>query len=117
MADPVLVRTVLQNLLEQRLEVHRGPGPWLDRVRDGQGQGRPINCNVRDNGAGFDPAHQDKLFIRFSVCIRPAAFSGTGVGLASVRQIIERHGGHVEAAGSTGQGATFTFTLAAADPA
>ena len=117
MADPVLVRTVLQNLLGNAWKFTAGQDHGLIefgtvKARDGR-----IHCYVRDNGAGFDPAHQDKLFIPFQRLHTTRAFSGTGVGLASVRQIIERHGGRVEAAGSTGQGATFTFTLAAADPA
>ena len=76
-----------------------------------------IHCYVRDDGAGFDPALQAELFIPFQHLHPTRAFPGTGVGLASVRQIIERHGGRVEAAGSLGQGATFTFTIAAAEPA
>jgi signal transduction histidine kinase len=117
MADRVLIRTVLQNLLDNAWKFTAEQGRRSIEFGTTKAMDGLIHCYVRDNGAGFDPALQDKLFIPFQRLHTTRAFPGTGVGLASVRQIVERHGGHVEAAGSIGQGATFTFTLSAAQPA
>ena len=117
LADRVLIRTVLQNLLENAWKFTAGRDRVSIEFGTAQATDGRIRCYVRDNGAGFDPACQDKLFVPFQRLPTARAFPGTGVGLASVRQIVERHGGRVEAAGSIDQGATFTFTLAAAEPA
>jgi len=116
-ADRSLIRTVVQNLLENawKFTAHRD-GAVIEFATAVTAEDGMVCCCVRDNGAGFDPAYAAKLFQPFERLHDAAEFPGTGIGLASVARIIERHGGRTWADGAVGQGATFYFTLTAADP-
>jgi PAS domain S-box-containing protein len=117
LADPVLIRTVLQNLLDNAWKFTSGRDDAsieFGTTSASAGDAR-LCCYVRDNGVGFDPAYADKLFQPFQRLHTIREFPGTGVGLASVRQIVERHGGQVRTEAAVGKGATFYFTLNAED--
>lgn len=105
-ADASLVRLVIQNLLENALKFSQPcESPRVEFGSTGRAY------FVRDNGVGFDSAYAAKLFEPFQRLHRSDEFPGTGIGLANVRRIVERHGGRTWAEGSEGNGATFWFTL------
>ena len=110
-ADRTLIRTVLQNLVENAWKyTSKHDGAIIEFGTTTAEDGR-VCCYVRDNGVGFDPAFTGKLFQPFQRLHAVTDFPGTGIGLASVRRIVERHGGHAWAEGAVGRGATFYFTL------
>jgi PAS domain S-box-containing protein len=110
-ADRGLIRTVLQNLVENAWKfTTRQEDPAIE-FGSMPADDAEIGCFVRDNGAGFDPAHAAKLFEPFERLHTDTQFAGTGIGLASVQRIIERHGGRIWAESEVGIGATFYFTL------
>ena len=108
--DTSLVRIILENLLNNA---------WKFTAHCPQARiefGRMVEESefvyfVSDNGAGFNMAYADKLFGPFQRLHAPGEFEGTGIGLATVQRIVQRHGGRIWARGKEGAGATFFFTL------
>jgi PAS domain S-box-containing protein len=114
--DPHLVRLILQNLLGNawKFTANR-PDARIDfaAVHDG---GTQVFV-VRDNGAGFDMRFADKLFDAFQRLHTASQFDGSGIGLAIVHRIVNRHGGGIWAHSEPDRGAEFSFTLAPPQPA
>jgi signal transduction histidine kinase len=109
-ADPVMLRRVLDNLVGNAIKYSaKVAQPWVSVGR--VAATNPAVYFVRDNGAGFDMQHADKLFGMFQRLHSAKEFPGTGVGLAGVQQIVRRHGGRVWAEAKPGEGACFYFTL------
>jgi light-regulated signal transduction histidine kinase (bacteriophytochrome) len=109
-ADPLLLQVALRNLLSNAAKYTRGRDPARIRVATAtlpEGTG----IEVVDNGVGFPMKYVGKLFGVFQRLHRSEDFDGTGIGLANVKRIIERHGGTVWARGEPDQGATFGFVL------
>jgi signal transduction histidine kinase len=108
--DPRLSRIALENLLNNacKYSVNRSPA----RIEFGQKQDDGVTAYyVRDNGAGFDMAYAGKLFGAFQRLHHDREFPGTGIGLATVQRIINKHGGRIWAQAEPGKGAIFSFTL------
>jgi len=114
-ADHVLIRTVLQNLIDNAWKYTAKRDSATIEFGTTATDDAGVCCYVRDNGAGFDPAFGGNLFQPFQRLHAVTEFPGSGIGLASVRRIIERHGGRVWAEGAVDRGATFYFTVSAAE--
>ena len=110
--DPSLVRLCLENLLGNAFKyTARQSLARIEFGRDAAGGG----FFIRDNGIGFDMSHADNLFEPFTRLHPDEEFIGSGIGLATVQRIIERHGGRIWAESAPGEGATFYFILSPAD--
>jgi PAS domain S-box-containing protein len=108
--DAGLLRVALQNLLGNAWKYSsKRDAAHIEFGVTGNG-GREAYF-VRDNGVGFDMAYAHKLFVAFQRLHGPAEFPGTGIGLATVARVVQRHGGEVWAEGKENEGATFYFTL------
>ena len=114
--DRGLLRLVLLNLLSNAVKfTGKKADPAIEVGRAQSGDGETV-IFVRDNGAGFDPRHSDQLFRVFQRLHTQSEFEGTGIGLANVQRIVNRHGGRVWAEGAVDGGATFFFSLPAVSP-
>ena len=105
MGDATLVRLLVMNLLDNAAKFCGGKAPCVSMGQNGD------VYHVEDHGIGFDPKYAPKLFKPFERLHREGDFPGTGIGLANVKRVVERHGGTVWAEGRPGDGATFSFTL------
>ena len=119
-ADAVQMRQLMQNLIGNALKFQRPGVPPVVTVASFVSEGNafagePPICEVTvaDNGIGFDNKYKDQIFTIFQRLHGRNEYEGTGIGLATCRKIVERHGGSIDANGVEGEGATFTATLVA----
>ena len=109
--DPAMLRLLLQNLVANALKFSgRRAAPMIQVGVVGQASGHQTFF-VRDNGEGFDMRFSERLFGLFQRLHSAEEFPGTGIGLATARRIVRRHGGEMWARGKVGQGACFYFSL------
>jgi len=109
-ADPILLRMVFTNLLSNAFKFSRSVIDPTVRIEAKLTDGF-YAFRVQDNGVGFPSGQSERLFKVFQRLHGPGEFEGTGIGLANVRKIVERHGGQVCGEGEEGKGAAFYFTL------
>ncbi len=110
--DTRLLQVVLENLLGNAWKFTSKTVHARIELRTTTADGAGA-FEVRDNGAGFDMEYAKKLFHPFQRLHGETEFPGTGIGLATIRRIVERHGGRISVVASVGKGAAFTFTVPA----
>ena len=111
LGDLSLMRIVMQNLLGNSLKYSSRREHAVIEIASRINENKQVEFVVRDNGAGFDMRYAGKLFRAFSRLHSAREFEGTGVGLATVQRIVNRHGGKIRANSQLGEWAEFSFTL------
>lgn len=108
--DPLLLSLLVQNLIENAFKFSSHTGAGKVEI-DSHREGSEVIVSVRDNGVGFDDAFTHQLFKPFQRLHSNTEFSGTGMGLANAKRIVDRHGGRIWAESKVGEGATFRIAL------
>lgn len=114
-ADSFQMRQLFQNLISNGLKYRRGSGQPSVRISSRMGGGK-AEIKVEDNGIGFDEKYLDRIFKPFQRLHGHAHYTGTGMGLAICRKIVERHRGSITARSEPGKGSTFIVTLPVVQP-
>lgn len=109
--DRAMLRIIFVNLISNAVKFTQGRAQAEIEIGCNQRERGRVEIFVKDNGAGFDMQHVNKLFGVFQRLHLPEEFEGTGIGLATVQRIVRRHGGTCWAEGTVDHGATFHFTL------
>lgn len=109
--DPVLFTQVFQNLIANAIKFQKDTAPQV--YISAQRQGRDWIFSVKDNGIGIEPHHRDRIFRIFERLHNSEQYSGSGIGLAITRKIVERHGGRIWVESQPGTGSTFHFSISA----
>jgi len=109
--DPTLLSLVMTNLLSNAIKFTRNISDARIEIGAKDETDKQATIFIRDNGAGFDMKYADKLFGVFQRLHREEQFEGIGIGLATVKRVVNRHGGQIWAEGEIDKGATFYMTL------
>jgi signal transduction histidine kinase len=117
-ADPIQIHLVLQNLIGNGLKFHKPDTPPIVKVsgtviQSETGKGEVAAIQVEDNGIGFEEEQLEKILQPFQRLHSRSDYEGTGMGLAIVKKILERHHGEISARSTPGAGSTFLITLPA----
>lgn len=115
-ADPIQIHQVLQNLIGNGLKFHKPGTPPIVKVSGAvvkarTGKGEVVRIEVADNGIGFDEGQFERILQPFQRLHSRSEYEGTGIGLAIVKKILERHHGEIAARSRPGEGSTFIITL------
>ncbi len=113
MADPLQLEQVFTNLVSNAIKFRRLDEPLQIHVGARRTDGF-WEFSVADNGIGIAPEYFDRIFVIFQRLHTKETYPGTGIGLAIVKRIIDRHGGQIRVESTPGEGSTFFFTLPAA---
>ena len=111
--DPTQMGQLLQNLIANAIKFRRAEPPTIQISSDYDQQRHEWRCSVADNGIGIDPEAFDRIFLIFQRLHTRREYSGTGIGLAICKKIVDRHGGRLWVESTVGQGYTFHFTIPA----
>ncbi len=116
-ADAVELELVIRNLLSNALKYRKKDEPLRVSIGSRTLDSGLVEVTIKDNGIGFEQEYAERIFKPFQRLHGRSEYEGTGIGLALCRKIVERHGGEIRGEGRPGEGATFRFTIPAAEDA